>query len=412
MILNIEIQNYRSFKGSCVFTMEANSSKAKTDNLCNLSLIGYESPLNILKSSVIFGANASGKTNIIRFLYALRKLLRNEFGLGGDSVFLYDPFKFDINSLNQSSEFAIDFIVNDLKYSYNFKFDKSRILEERLSYYPNGRATLLFEREIFNKKHLLKIGSSQKKISFEVFKNQLLLSKFAIDTPHDIITPAAQYLSNMIVINGYHPNMLDASSEEVAEWASKDIKNKQRLSQLLTFADTGVKDFTVKKNVGDVAKKYDVKAGHTLYKGEEDTQKKEYLAIQEESYGTRSLFILGGKILQALDEGLPIFVDEIDSGLHSYITKFLTDLFRNESINSKKAQLILTTHDINLLDQDFIRRDQVWFTEKDQYGCSELFSLSDFEDVREDTPFAKWYMNDKFGAVPYIQSLENLFKDK
>jgi AAA15 family ATPase/GTPase len=389
--------------------MEANASNAKAENVCNIRLAGETSPINVLKMSVIYGANASGKTNIIRFLYAFKKLIRNEGRLGGEHIFLYDPFKFDMDSLNQPSEFLIDFVVRNTKYSYYFIFDKSCILKEELAYYPDGEFVLLFERKVSKGKHFLKMGESQNKASFEVFGNQLLLSKFAIDTPEETITPAAQYLSNIIAINAYHPMMLNALFDEVAEWVSRNQENKQRLSRLLAFADTGVKSLTIKKNPDSALDEYDVKTGHTLYKGTDKTQKKEYLPLAEESYGTRSLFALGGKILQAIDEGLPIFVDEIDSGLHTYITKFLTDLFRDEKINSKNAQLILTTHDINLLDQNVIRRDQVWFTEKDEYGCSELFSLSDFKDVREDTPFAKWYINDKFGAVPCLQSLAKLF---
>jgi hypothetical protein len=408
MILNIEIKNYRSFKKACMLTMEANSSKAKIENVCNI-ILSDQSSIDILKSSIIFGANASGKTNIIRFLYQFKKLLRSEFGLGDSPVFLYDPFIFDSEYINHPSEFTIDFIIDNVKYSYSFIYDRMSILEEKLIYYPNGRPALLFEREIMEDRHLLKIGSSLKKVSFEVFKNRLLLSKFAIDTPHNLITPAAQYLSNIIVIDGYLPTLHVGSFDSVVEWILQSSKNEQRLSQLLEYADTGIKSFKIKENPEKNYRKYDVKAGHALYKNKDNTQQEEYLPIYEESYGTRSLFILGGTILQALDEGLPIFVDEIDSGLHTYITKFLTDLFRNERINSKNAQLILTTHDVNLLDQDTIRRDQIWFTEKDEYGCSELFSLSDFEDVREDTPFSKWYLNDKFGAVPYLKSIEKLF---
>lgn len=104
-------------------------------------------------------------------------------------------------------------------------------------------------------------------------------------------------------------------------------------------------------------------------------------------------------------------MDEMDSGLHSYITQLIVDIYRNERINKNNAQLIFTTHDVNLLDHNTVRKDQVWFTEKNRCGVSELFSLSDFSDVREDTPFGKWYLSNKFGGVPSLQSLEKLFAD-
>ena len=176
------------------------------------------------------------------------------------------------------------------------------------------------------------------------------------------------------------------------------------LVEFLAFADTGVADFQLEKRSGNV----EVTSLHGLYKDGEDIGKTD-LPFREESFGTRALFIIGCHILQALQSGSPFFIDEMDSGLHSYVTQLIVDIFRNERINKKNAQLIFTTHDVNLLDQNTIRKDQVWFTEKDEYGISEIFTLSDFDDVREDTLFAKWYLNNKFGGVPSLQSLEKLF---
>ena len=156
---------------------------------------------------------------------------------------------------------------------------------------------------------------------------------------------------------------------------------------------------------------YKRQSQHGLYNDGEDLGKTADLPLKEESFGTRSLFLIGCYILQALQNGSPFFIDEMDSGLHSYITQLIVDIFRNERINRNNAQLIFTTHDVNLLDQNTIRKDQVWFTEKNEQGVSEIFSLSDFEDVREDTLFAKWYLNNKFGGVPSLKPLEKLFVD-
>ena len=180
--------------------------------------------------------------------------------------------------------------------------------------------------------------------------------------------------------------------------------NKKMLAEFLAFADTGLADFQLEKRSGDV----EVTSQHGLYKDGENIGKTD-LPLKEESFGTRALFIIGCHILQALQSGSPFFVDEMDSGLHSYITQLIVDIFRNGRINKKDAQLVFTTHDVNLLDQNTIRKDQVWFTEKDKFGVSEMFTLSDFDDVREDTLFAKWYLNNKFGGVPSLQSLEKLF---
>ena len=177
------------------------------------------------------------------------------------------------------------------------------------------------------------------------------------------------------------------------------------LAELLAFADTGMTGFQMIKRSDGV----EVTSQHGLYQDGKEVGEMADLPLKEESFGTRSLFLIGCHILQALQNGNPFFIDEMDSGLHSYITQLIVDIFRNARINRNNAQLIFTTHDVNLLDQNTIRKDQVWFTEKDQYGASEMFSLSDFEDVREDSLFAKWYLNNKFGGVPSLQSLEKLF---
>ena len=133
------------------------------------------------------------------------------------------------------------------------------------------------------------------------------------------------------------------------------------------------------------------------------------ISIVEESLGTQYLFLLGPKILFSLEKGTPLFVDEIESGLHPALTNFVLKMYQSERINPRHAQIVIVTHDVTLMQEDNLRRDQIWFTEKKADGASELFSLSDFEGVREDTPFAKWYLANKFGALPDIQLVETLF---
>lgn len=274
--------------------------------------------------------------------------------------------------------------------------------------YPNGKRTQLYERVLLpddKESDTIKLGASLAAYKpFNVFKNQLLLSKFLKDTPCEPITNAAKYLADMVISNGFHEDTILGEDKEMLRWLYSHPDNKKMLVEFLAFADTGVADFQLEKRSGNV----EVTSLHRLYKDGEGIGKTD-LPFREESFGTRALFIIGCHILQALQSGSPFFIDEMDSGLHSYVTQLIVDIFRNERINKKNAQLIFTTHDVNLLDQNIIRKDQVWFTEKDEYGISEIFTLSDFDDVREDTLFAKWYLNNKFGGVPSLQSLEKLF---
>lgn len=409
MILNLKFSNYRSFKNDCIFTTESGKSKAKMENLCDIETRG-EGVKHALKVSVFFGANASGKTNVIKFLYGLKRWVQNKDNRVGENIPLYDPFKFDDKTTEAPIDFVLEFITNKVRYNYQLKFSRKTVLSEMLNYYPNGKITTLFERILSDSDispHTVKFGSKVTGIKpFNVFPNQLILSKFITDTPGKNITEVAKYLADLVISNGYHEDIKLGLYNDMMEWIDKHPEGKEKLAELLAFADTGVKDFQLEKRSSD--KSYEVKSMHRRYNNGEFVGKTD-LPFTEESFGTRALFLLGCYILQSLDSGSPLLVDEIDSGLHSYITQLIVDIFRNPRINKNNAQLIFTTHDVNLLDQDKLRRDQIWFVEKDEFGSSELFSLSDFGDVREDTPFAKWYMNNKFGAVPTLRSLEKLF---
>ena len=407
MILNLEFKNYRSFKGICSFTTEPTSSKAKVENLCEVET-NAEGNKKVLRISLIFGANASGKTNIIKFLYGFRRWLLNIDNRVGEDIALYQPFKFDSATADAPTEFIMEFIAQKVRYKYEVHFVRYRITSESLLSYPNGKQTQLFERILLSddkESDTIKFGSSLSSFKpFNVFKNQLLMSKFLKDTPCEPITNAAKYLVDMVISNGFHEDTILGEDKEMLRWLYSHPDYKKMLAEFLAFADTGLADFQLDKRSDGV----EVTSLHGLYKDGEGIGKTE-LPLKEESFGTRALFIIGCHILQALQNGSPFFIDEMDSGLHSYITRLIVDIFRNKRINKNNAQLIFTTHDVNLLDQNSIRKDQIWFTEKDKYGVSEMFTLSDFEDVREDTLFAKWYMNNKFGGVPSLQSLEKLF---
>ena len=407
MILNLEFKNYRSFKGICSFTTEPTSSKAKVENLCEVET-NAEGNKKVLRISLIFGANASGKTNIIKFLYGFRRWLLNIDNRVGEDIALYQPFKFDSATADAPTEFTMEFIAQKVRYKYEVHFVRYRITSESLLSYPNGKQTQLYERILLSddkESDTIKFGSSLSSFKpFNVFKNQLLMSKFLKDTPCEPITNAAKYLVDMVISNGFHEDTILGEDKEMLRWLYSHPDYKKMLAEFLAFADTGLADFQLDKRSDGV----EVTSLHGLYKDGEGIGKTD-LPLKEESFGTRALFIIGCHILQALQNGSPFFIDEMDSGLHSYITRLIVDIFRNERINKNNAQLIFTTHDVNLLDPNSIRKDQIWFTEKDKYGVSEMFTLSDFEDVREDTLFAKWYMNNKFGGVPSLQSLEKLF---
>ena len=433
MILNISIKNFRSFKDEIVFSMVAESSKSKENNIFMQSLAQGESSVRLNNSALLFGANASGKSNLFNALFSIVKFITKTKTEAGKPIQLYQPFLFEENSKTQPVEFSIEFVNTDnIKYRYELTIDKMIVLAEKLYYWPKNKITLLFERVIpENSDALTHIGKPGQSLDFQpipVFNNQAVLSKFGQDIPNETLTSVYIYFSNISIINISNYNMFSVFTSEITELLSKNKILLNRMNALLTHADTGIKAIMIEEKDEDsfvfpdeidkgiklwLRNKYSYKtvAIHNKYIGQEAAGEGE-LPFSEESSGTKQLFTIGGAILDALDKGKPILIDEMDIYLHTNISKMLITLFQNKRINKKNAQLIVATHDVNLLDRTLFRKDQIWFTEKDEYGVSSLYTLQDFTDVREDTPFDKWYMAGKFGAVPVIKSLENLFDDE
>lgn len=410
MILNIRLKNYRSYKDEVIYTLEASSSKAKDFNYFE------DNDFKVLKTSLMYGPNASGKSNIVRVFFELRNLIIKKPTVD-DSLLIYDPFKFDKKTLNKPVEIDVEFLIRGIKYKYIIKIEHKNILEEYLYYYPNKREVILFERNKYVKDSNIQkgvLGDKFGKKEITVFKNQLLLSKFGDDEPHEIISEVFLYFKRMYVYNATNKMHYEVLNNKVTEDLLENKSMKVKLEKLINYADTKIKGLDINKSSLSNKRKIDylfrksdfnISGIHDFYDGEKLIGQTN-LSLLEESIGTQSLFVLGAKIIESLETGSVLIVDELDTSLHSFITKMIVMLYQDQDINKKNAQLIFTTHDISLLDKDLIRKDQVWITEKNEKGETDLYSLQDFENLREDTSFDKWYLAGKFGGVPQIKSLK------
>lgn len=428
MILDIAIKNYRSFKGEVNFSMKAESSKSKSDNVFQTKC-GSDENVRLLKAAMIYGANASGKSNLLKAMFDIVNLVCHSTTKVGDDIFVYDSFKFNTETKNKPVEFSIDFIGKDqIRYKYEISFDSRKIIKEELDYYPLNRAKNLFTRIYSGEEetiHIGKLGSEFNNEEIQVFHNQTLLSKFGEEKPNKIITEVYLYLKSIDVINACSSRRVNLLNREVTNDLNSNLILHDRLKELIKFADTGIVGLDIDKNnlnnvefPDDIPQKikidliekykFQISGVHKSFNKKEFIDN-ETLPLDQESHGTNILYSLGGKILKSLDSGTPLFVDEICSGLHIYLIRVLISLFQNERINPKNAQLIFTSHNTDLLDKMMFRKDQIWFVEKDQYGESDLYCLQDFSEVREDTPFDKWYLAGKFGGVPSLKSIESLF---
>lgn len=441
MILDFRITNYKSFQNETTFSMVAEASKLKSANIHRV-----ENSLGELfrasKVSVIYGPNASGKSNLLSALTDFISYIINQPKLGVQAK-IYNPFSFDFSKMNQPTKYQLIFLGPDnIRYDYSVVIGFSSIIEEKLNYYPEKRPRKIFRRKSkiknitgIDDENFIQLDHDVIEIEehpvdnkkYSVFSNQLLLSKFG-EEPHDLLSKVYLYFRDKFNLEVCRANYSDILRDNAAKILLNDNELKKNLQKLFFVADTKIFDFDIeevedtntinylgldRKFRSKSRKKVQVHFSHAFYnKGVIIKGASVQVPHDEESKGTQTLFTIGTNIFNALSKGQVLIVDELDSSLHPYITKMLVQLFLSEEINKHGAQLIFNTHDVTLLDEELLRKDQIWITQKNDQGVSELFSLSDFDGLREDTPFEKWYMAGKFGGLPNIPNLDKIFSNE
>jgi len=426
MLVDFSVSNFRSIRKEQTLSLKADSSKKKIDN--TFELIKYKN-FRLLKSAVFYGANASGKTNIIRsFFNFVKFIVFSTDSKKGEKIEWYEPFKLDLSFSVMPTSYKITFInKNDIMYKYQFSFDSTRIISERLEYYPLGYQRILFDRNIEAE---IKLGSSfrDKKVDKNVLENRLFLSEMA-NRGHEQMGEIYLYFKNIEVWNLLNEKHIRNLESHIYEFFADPIQDsfRKKLNRLIRIADTKIESLEVKireSNIQEPANKdenepsnrrkkreFNAYALHKMYDEIGNNLGETKFDLDEESEGTIILFILGGLIVKSFENGGLLFFDELGNTLHPKLCRFLVGLFNNHKCNPKNAQLVFATHETTLLDRDLFRKDQIWITEKDKYGSTEIFSVKDFENVRDDVPFDKWYLSGKFGGQPSIKEMEFIFGD-
>lgn len=415
MVISLKIENFRSIKEALILELTA-ENRLKEDELPNNSF--FANDIEVLKSLLIYGRNASGKSNVLLALRALTFLVKNSDTFKHEErINPYEPFLFDVNSKNKPVKFEIDFITveNKTKFKYIVSYNKSEIVFEALYIFPMGTQAKLFERNKSRVTYGEYYKGAKKKIESDLLPNQLFLSKSSTSNVK-YLDECYLYFSQYIYVSTIHDTEYDkAIIRSFSELLLNDYKLKCNLLELLRAADTTISDFNIIENEKELkfsdsfpedikkeileSHKYEVKTKHSIYEDGEkvgDTT----LDLESESFGTKKLFAIGGLILDALSDGSVIVIDELDKGLHPILTKLLINLFNSEKNNPHNAQLIFATHDSSLLDLEMLRRDQICFVDKVYEEHSILYKLSDIKGIRKDTPIDKWYLSGRFKAVP------------
>ena len=430
MLIEFSVSNFRSIKEEQTLTMIADSGKLKLENTF---MPEDNNKLKLLKSSVIYGANASGKTNIIKAFSALNAFILSSSKLDiDDPIFCYDPFAFDESYRTAPSHFKIIFLGTDnIKYDYDISFDRKKVISEILNFYPKGRKANLFIRTNAHKEVILgsKYFSDKKEVPKKVLDNHLYLSEIG-NSPHKQMSEIYKYFKNRIKIG----NLINESicKKQMLETLMQqdNIKLKKKLDKFIKIADTQINGISITERkehefpipMGNMPQdlkheifrqnRYKIESLHEIYKNGESLEEPACFNFDEESKGTRTLYALGGLILEKFATGGVVFFDELENSLHPKLCKFIVKLFHYSESNPKNVQLIFSTHETTLLDKELFRKDQIWITEKNRFGGTELFSVTDFEGLPSDIPFEQWYMKGKFGGLPNIKEIQFIFGEE
>ena len=426
MVLEFTIINFKSIKEKQSFSMLP-ERKIKEHSEAVLKDGKYEA----LSSAIIYGRNASGKSNIINAFSAFQHLVMNSAKFEvGTKIPYYEPYKLDPKSIEKPTEFKIDFIAKDkVRYIYEISYNSDTILKEALFYYPKNQIAKLFERSFENKTVYGDYYVGRKKEAEEsLYKNQLLLSKVGTEKLEMLVYPYL-FFSKLIFISNSHDSSFDDLLLDI--YTSKIVNKKNlhfvnNISKLLKVADTGIDSLSISENkflpsslpldMHDEEKKriverykYKLRTVRNVFENGQPSGKIDF-TLSEESTGTLKLLVIGGLIIESLADGQTLIIDELDKSLHPKLTRSLINLFMSEKTNPNKAQLIFATHDVSLLDLDLFRRDQIWFVEKEYEGNTTFYSVADISGIRKNVPLEKWYMSGRLGATPVINQNELEFQ--
>jgi AAA15 family ATPase/GTPase len=389
MLVQFLLKNVLSFKEETILDMTAIA--AYKEHACNCIALGNKE--KYLKVASIYGANASGKSNLLLAIFYFQRIIAESFNNTNEkgNTTLQEYFvPFLLDSVYENSEFQIVMIKGDYEYRYGFSYNATWIASEWL-YRKNlntKRTSVIFERT--TKK--VEFGPSVRK-ECEVYKKQipsdtLVLSFFnKLKLNVDVFNIMYSEVMDMVFVP------MDSNEDErmIRKYLPSIIdQEKEKLMEFLAAIDTGIKDIVYEKGKKEMI-------FSTIHMGRDGESY--FLNLFHESDGTIKSVLLFLYVYMARKCNFTIFIDELNGKLHPLLVKFIVDLFYEEE---SEAQLIYTTHDTTLMDKKFFRRDQIWFVQKDEFGYSELSALSDFK-VRSDASFEKDYLAGVYGGIPLLK---------
>lgn len=406
MLIAFSVENFRSIRDLQTLTMEPPRADEHLQAANTFELGGRR----LLKSAAIFGPNASGKSNLLRALVWFRDFIRESASerQAGDPIEVV-PFLLDERTEGAPSHFEIEFLLDEHEYRYGFRVDAKRVHSEWLFRRKPGaaKAAQFFTRERHEFSPLGEAFKEARGLESRTRANALFLSVCAQFNVAESVR-IMDWVRRIVSISGLH----DAPLLEQTAIQLKDLGKASSFLQFARKADFGITKIRSESRPSRL-REVRLRDGHEIKLARSKRmligivdEGFEFDLARDESQGTQKFIALAGPLLQALENGEIIVMDEFEARLHPRLTQALLDLFHGAS-NPRNAQLICATHDVTLLEPERFRRDQVWFCEKDDDGATRLYSLAEFDpkDVRPTTRFSKQYLLGLFGAVPRLAQL-------
>lgn len=431
MLIEFKVSNYRSIGEEQILSLIPLNKKG--DSIDNILEQGKHKSLN---SIALYGSNASGKSNLLLSMSLLDKLVNLSARSSSTTSLPFDPFLLREGWENKPTRFEITFIINNVKYRYGLEFNENIIIREWLYRKAVGREVYLFvrEEETIDVSSAFKGNNKIIDTAVEATRpNALFISTcdmFNIDEAKEIF----QWFKSFQMIDGLNTEALDTATlwknkkykEKIIDYMIKldlnlvgvDMDTKEfDVSQVPDFLNENAKNQLIEKLSGKEGFRFYAK--HKLYsnEGKETENRISWPFDERESAGTNKAIHISGPIIWTLINGGVLIIDEIEAKLHPLMTLETINLFTNKSLNPNNAQLIFATHDTNLLTYSNLRRDQIYFSEKNKWESTEIYSLSDFVYIdssnktakeRPDADKEKRYFEGRYGAIPVFSDIHSL----
>lgn len=420
MLIEFRVANHHSFREEQTLSMVAvnRDHHLEETHVVDPKIKGAKD-LRLLRSVALCGANASGKTNVIRALDFMRAMVVGSAQHQESARLNFRPFMLDEESRTTPTQFEVTFLHEGIRYQYGFEFNEERVLSEWLHAYPSGLPRTYFERDA-SKAQEFEFGplfkGEKHRLTPLTRPNALFLS-VAAQFNHPELTPVFVWFRDKLNCLMGAGDRIDLVGYTI-ERSHRDPAFLAKVVRMLESSDTGIADFQVERTKLPAVEIEDPRTKIKLKLGGEDQEgfkfnlfhraqgKAVSLPFEDESLGTHRILAYAGPFIDVLERGATIVVDELEQSLHPLLVLEILRLFHNPEANPKGAQILFTTHLSLLLDQDVIRRDQIWFTEKANTGATSLFPLTDFKPrTGKYESILKGYLSGRYGAVPVLREL-------